>query len=105
MIQSDHIEESVRWNLYEEFLNKLKDLFQNERAVISDAHSDNIKLCLVDGEPIFLIVDGKVAGFTTDLRMADKRLRIKLSQERKKRNKEHCWLLWEYRQFIRAHMA
>jgi hypothetical protein len=78
---------------YEDLLVRLTALWVNHGVVITDAHSDNLCPCNVQGRLFFYILDGKLAGPNKDACSALYRLRIKLKCESVR---NHKWLLNKY---------
>jgi hypothetical protein len=97
ILQLDDVPTTVLWKAYEEFLERLKKMYMEHGAIVSDAHSANIVLCADEDDPARLyIVDGKVAGIQTDPSL--RRLAVKYKHEQ---IEEHRWLLWEYSTFLK----
>ena len=47
-IDDTYISKDQLWTCYEELLQKLKDLFVNHGAIVTDCHRLNLRLCMVD---------------------------------------------------------
>ncbi len=95
---SCEVSKELEYRLYEELLENAKALYFNHGLFVSDAHSDNLVICKINGEYKILIVDGKVAGLTDDISFAKFRLNIKLRCEKVEC---HKWFLWEYIKFLK----
>lgn len=77
---------------YENFLEKLKNLFDAEAVIVGDLHSLNVRLCEGEDEPPRLeILDGKMAGM--EQYKTTNRLHLKLRHEK---DPYQRWLLHEY---------
>jgi hypothetical protein len=85
-----------KWEIYaayEDLLARLVTLWTKHNVIISDAHSDNLCPCIVNGRLRYYILDGKLAGPLRCLGSSLNRLRCK---QRCEQNIFHQWLLAEY---------
>jgi hypothetical protein len=102
VVKVEDMPEDAVWTAYEVCLARLQKLYDERRAIVGDAHSDNIvPVKRVHGYEL-LVVDGKVAGVTTCLEAGLRRLSVKLKYER---SAAHRWLLREYCEYLQTHAS
>jgi hypothetical protein len=89
------------YSAYEDLLRRLVALWKTHGVIISDAHSNNLCPCLVEGRLKYCILDGKLAGpmKSWQWKCAVGRLEIKVKCEK---NECHQWLLRRYIQALSA---
>ena len=93
IVNRDLVDKSALYMVYKQTWGALQRLFMNNRLILADLHEDNLIVCAAEGTVCLIVIDGKLAGPTTDPSIARRRLRTKLHYAE---HPYHKWLLQEY---------